>query len=545
MTGTPLEPIRPAEPAAAADDREWTLDPASVPELGSLVTRVVQAVSAQVIQASAAVTQPGRFALGADADPEVVALHTTLSAMKPEALSKINLSGFLAGDRASALGPFATVDFTRPLTPQISQIELANPVKISADTLSAVRAAAGLTASPATAPGSDSSQQDEARDGATSTAAPVPFIETQGTSSTGSVVAYCVDTLQCNEVSGPFHHDPDHMNVIGSSVNTALIEEASIASSVAAATETISLDCGSFHSGDTWNKPDTAVASWVWPDQATFPMIIHTSYTIVHNQSDDANALATQITEAVKSKVVTEIGAIAGGVLGGPVGAVVGAAVAWAVGQVLGQLASWLESWFGGSGDVVYPAPPVHTLTLNPLSLGVFDFPEHSWHWSGEDNGADYQLSRHYRVHTKYQTQADWRWCSKCQALVFGGNAAHGVCPADHTPHNLDGSNYILTYDMPHTYYGAEADWHWCDKCYCLWRGPSTAVCAAGGQHSQTNSTNYSVVLASPASWQKAQGQWKLCGRCWVLAYSGNGQGSCAAGGGHNFGQVDHWLFYT
>jgi hypothetical protein len=29
-----------------------------------------------------------------------------------------------------------------------------------------------------------------------------------------------------------------------------------------------------------------------------------------------------------------------------------------------------------------------------------------------------------------HQTQANWRWCKKCEGLFFAGHAAKGVCPA-------------------------------------------------------------------------------------------------------------------
>lgn len=41
--------------------------------------------------------------------------------------------------------------------------------------------------------------------------------------------------------------------------------------------------------------------------------------------------------------------------------------------------------------------------------------------------------------------QDNWRWCSKCEGLFFGGNPTHGKCPADGQPHTLQGSgNYRL-----------------------------------------------------------------------------------------------------
>jgi hypothetical protein len=43
------------------------------------------------------------------------------------------------------------------------------------------------------------------------------------------------------------------------------------------------------------------------------------------------------------------------------------------------------------------------------------------------------------RDRTPKATQADWRWCKKCEGLFFAGHASKGVCPAG-GEHTLDGS---------------------------------------------------------------------------------------------------------
>lgn len=538
---------------STGSETEWTLAAAEVPELAALVDRVQQTVTAQLIQASAVIAEPGRFTLGSDADSEVVALHAAMARIGPAALSQLKVTPFLDSDRRGPLlGHFAGLDFTRPLGAQIAVIQQANPLTVSAQTLQKF---ASVSLPPGLLDESPAQAGDDAEDGATpsaTTPAVVPYSgNVAGASTTGSYVEYCVDKLVAVEISGPYHHDADHMAVIGSSVNTGLIKAGSVASSVAAATETISLDCGWFNNGDVWSHGSTPVASWVWPDDATFPMIIHTVLTLVHLQSDDANALAIEITEAVKSKVAEQLataaGTIAGSVLAGPVGAAIGAAVGWAIGQVLSAIASWLESWFGGSGDHIYPAAPVHTVALSPLTLFQHSYGERTCEWPNDDNGADYQLSRHYLVNPKYPNQSNWRWCNKCQALSYGG-ATGGVCPADHKPHNVGptaSSNYFLTYSMPDPYYGLEANWRWCSKCDSLWWAAyELGPCPAGGTHLNA-SWSYSVITGSPSISGQAQTNWKLCHKCWVLAYGGNGPGSCAAGGGHQYGTTNHWMFYV
>ena len=87
-------------------------------------------------------------------------------------------------------------------------------------------------------------------------------------------------------------------------------------------------------------------------------------------------------------------------------------------------------------------------------------------------------------------TQRNWRWCSKCQGLWFGGNPA-GPCPAGGKHVKTGSGNYTLA-----TNPGAgQANWRWCGKCQGLQFGGNPAgPCPAGGTHVKVGSANYRLV---------------------------------------------------
>ena len=85
------------------------------------------------------------------------------------------------------------------------------------------------------------------------------------------------------------------------------------------------------------------------------------------------------------------------------------------------------------------------------------------------------------------QSQADWRYCNKCQGLFFGGGLANSRCPAGGThaaPQQSGSGNYSLWHNVvaaPHV----QSDWRWCNKCQGLFYGLSVAAsrCPAGSTH--------------------------------------------------------------
>jgi hypothetical protein len=87
--------------------------------------------------------------------------------------------------------------------------------------------------------------------------------------------------------------------------------------------------------------------------------------------------------------------------------------------------------------------------------------------------------------------QTGWRWCSRCQGLVFSGFSS-GIC-WDEAPHELGGSG---SYSVPYgeTPPGAQDLWRWCSRCQGLvFSGFNEGICSNGAPHELGGSVSYSV----------------------------------------------------
>jgi peptidoglycan hydrolase-like protein with peptidoglycan-binding domain len=88
--------------------------------------------------------------------------------------------------------------------------------------------------------------------------------------------------------------------------------------------------------------------------------------------------------------------------------------------------------------------------------------------------------------------QSNWRWCSKCQGLHFGGNPAK-PCPAGGKHIKTGSGNYSLAHNSPAAV--GQSNWRWCSKCQGLHFGGNPAkACPAGGKHTKTGSGNYTLL---------------------------------------------------
>ncbi len=91
-------------------------------------------------------------------------------------------------------------------------------------------------------------------------------------------------------------------------------------------------------------------------------------------------------------------------------------------------------------------------------------------------------------------SQANWRWCNKCQALSFGGSPSPGKCSAGGMHDHVGSGNYVLALRGSGTVpQDSQANWRWCNKCQVLaYAGSSSAgACGAGGLHDHTGSGDY------------------------------------------------------
>jgi hypothetical protein len=88
-------------------------------------------------------------------------------------------------------------------------------------------------------------------------------------------------------------------------------------------------------------------------------------------------------------------------------------------------------------------------------------------------------------------SQANWRWCSKCEGLWFNGRPGYGRCPAGGGHTSRGSSNYVLA-SAPAP---GQANWRWCSKCEGLWFNgrPGYGRCPAGGGHTSRGSSNYAL----------------------------------------------------
>jgi hypothetical protein len=130
------------------------------------------------------------------------------------------------------------------------------------------------------------------------------------------------------------------------------------------------------------------------------------------------------------------------------------------------------------------------------------------------------------------ELQTGWRWCRRCQGLVFSG--IRGVC-FDTTPHDLSASG---EYSVPHgtTPPGAQEGWRWCNRCQGLaFSGISDGHCFAGGSHDLSTSGEYSVPHGTTPP--GAQEGWRWCNRCQGLAFSGISDGVCFDGTSHDLSE--------
>jgi hypothetical protein len=140
------------------------------------------------------------------------------------------------------------------------------------------------------------------------------------------------------------------------------------------------------------------------------------------------------------------------------------------------------------------------------------------------------------------QTQANWRWCHKCQGLAFAGNATPGPCPAGGNHDHTGSGNYKLEHNP--TIPATQAGWEWCRKCQGLafaFNG-TPGPCPSGGTHDHTGSGMYT--LAFTVAGTGGQTNWKWCHKCQGLAFAGNATpGACPAGGNHDHtGSGDYTL---
>jgi hypothetical protein len=94
-------------------------------------------------------------------------------------------------------------------------------------------------------------------------------------------------------------------------------------------------------------------------------------------------------------------------------------------------------------------------------------------------------------------SQSNWRWCNKCQAIAFAGSATLGACSGGGIHDHGGSGNYSLASTTTVAPAGSQAEWRWCNKCQvlCFSGGASAGTCAAGSIHDHSGSGNYVLLL--------------------------------------------------
>jgi hypothetical protein len=127
--------------------------------------------------------------------------------------------------------------------------------------------------------------------------------------------------------------------------------------------------------------------------------------------------------------------------------------------------------------------------------------------------------------------QNGWRWCRRCQVLVFAG-FGNGTC-WDGEPHYLnDSDDYsLMKDDEPED---LQHGWRWCSRCQVLgFSGFNNGICWDEKPHYFGDSGAYSLSLTDTVP-PRSQGGWRWCSRCQALVYSGFDEGICSNGQPHD-----------
>lgn len=148
--------------------------------------------------------------------------------------------------------------------------------------------------------------------------------------------------------------------------------------------------------------------------------------------------------------------------------------------------------------------------------------------------GSGHYVVLHGTTNQPWASQANWRWCKKCQALFYGGFA--GACAGGGTHDGSGSGDYVLKLEQAPN--SAEQDhFRYCKRCQGLFYGDAPSVCPLGGAHDGSGSGDYVLFNNQIPSGTNGptQALWRLCQRCGGMCYGDLGAGTCPSGGGHDF----------
>ena len=140
-----------------------------------------------------------------------------------------------------------------------------------------------------------------------------------------------------------------------------------------------------------------------------------------------------------------------------------------------------------------------------------------------------------HRSNNTVLRQDNWRWCHKCHLLFFAGGAPApgevGACPAGggHDASASDG--YVLAQSEPD--HETQAGWRWCSRCSALFLGDTPpSHCPGHGSHDLVGSGPYFVRVGTRAP--SEQPGWRWCANCHGLFLGGPGSVCATTGRPHS-----------
>jgi len=148
-------------------------------------------------------------------------------------------------------------------------------------------------------------------------------------------------------------------------------------------------------------------------------------------------------------------------------------------------------------------------------------------------DGGRYTLSFEMQNAFPLKRQNNWRFCQKCRAMFWDGDANNkGRCTAGGS-HEAQGFMFVLPFDGPETAQ-AQREWRFCDKCRVMfWNGDpnNKGRCAGGGAHN-AQGLIFSLPHDTPAPGQR---DWRFCQKCRAMFWDGdpNNKGRCPGGNAH------------
>jgi hypothetical protein len=109
--------------------------------------------------------------------------------------------------------------------------------------------------------------------------------------------------------------------------------------------------------------------------------------------------------------------------------------------------------------------------------------------------------------------QDQWHFCKKCSVMHF---ASTGPC-VEGGQHESQGFNFNLPFDIPETPF-TQRNWRFCSECHGLFFGGNPGRCINGGGHKGQGSVDFVLTHSRPEA-PGTQGKWFFCKNCSLMNF--------------------------